>query len=79
MKKRLITALVLLGVFFNSDITVANSDNMQNVVTHAHRPFFPGELLVKFKAEITRSETSYTADFLEPYLEDSPAVKEKLF
>jgi len=36
MKRWLISVLVLLGVFSHSDTTVANSDNMQNVVAHRH-------------------------------------------
>lgn len=50
MQNRYTVVLLITGLLFCQKNAEANSTNMQSVIANCHLPFFPGELLVKFKA-----------------------------
>ena len=53
MKRRLFILLFLLTLLVNPGMVTATSDDFNSVITHSHRLFFPGELLVKFKQGVS--------------------------
>ena len=57
MKNRYTVVLLIIGLFFCQKNAEANSTNMQSVIANCNRPFFPGELLVKFKARTSLKAT----------------------
>ncbi|MBW2183641.1 MAG: hypothetical protein JRF49_07230, partial [Deltaproteobacteria bacterium] len=57
MKSRYCIVIVTIGLLLSIKHTEANSTNMQSVMANCNRPFFPGELLVKFKARTSLKAT----------------------
>jgi serine protease len=54
VKKRCSVRFFLAVLLVIPGIVGANSDDLNSVMTHSHRLFFPGELLVKFKQGISK-------------------------
>jgi len=53
MKNRYFIVILIIGLLFSIKNVRANSTDIQSVLANSHRPFFPGELLVKFKDGIS--------------------------
>lgn len=53
MKKRCSILVLLVGLLVAPGIVGANSDDTNSVLANSHLPFFPGELLVKFKQGVS--------------------------
>ena len=53
MKKSCSILVLLVGLLVVPGIVGANSDDTNSVLTNSHLPFFPGELLVKFKQGVS--------------------------
>ncbi len=53
MKKRCSILVLLVGLLVVPGIVGANSDDTNSVLANSHLPFFPGELLVKFKQGVS--------------------------
>lgn len=64
MKRRFLIAILTTGLLFSVKSVLANSTNMQSVIAHSHRLYFPGELLIKFKKRTSmKSATSIHSHF----------------
>ena len=53
MRSRYCIVIVTIGFLLSIKHVEANSTDLQSVMANRNRPFFPGELLVKFKAEVS--------------------------
>ena len=53
MKSRYFLVIATIGLLLSIKNVEANSTDIQSVLANRHRPFFPGELLVKFKEGIS--------------------------
>ena len=49
IKKSCSILVIFVGLLVFSGMVGANSDDINSVQAYSHLPFFPGELLVKFK------------------------------
>jgi len=57
MKTRYFIVILIIGLLFTIKNVRANSTDLQSVLANSHRPYFPGELLVKFKDGISVKAT----------------------
>lgn len=59
MKRVCCVVIVLMGLLFSIRSAVkADSTDIQSVLASSHRPFFPGELLVKYKKTVSRERAA---------------------
>jgi len=59
MKRVCCVVIVLMGVLFSiQSAATAGSTDIQSVLANSHRPFFPGELLVKYKKTVSRERAA---------------------
>ena len=59
MKRVCCVAIVLMGLLFGIRYAAkADSTDIHSVLANSHRPFFPGELLVKYKETVSRERAA---------------------
>jgi len=58
MKTRYSIVIVIIGLHFVIKSVRANSTDLQSVLANSHQPYFPGELLVKFREEVSLKDTT---------------------
>lgn len=65
MKIRYFIVILIIGLLFSIKNVRANSTNIQGVLANSHRPYFPGELLVKFKEGVSMKAATSTHSHFE--------------
>jgi serine protease len=65
MKSRYSIVTLTIGILLSLNNVEANSTNIESVLANCHQPYFPGELLIKFKAGVSMEDAKSVHSHLE--------------
>jgi len=55
MVRRYCMIMLMIGLLYTTKDVCANSTDIQSVIANSHLPFFPGEVLVSFKKDVSKN------------------------
>ncbi|MCK5187035.1 MAG: peptidase S8 [Deltaproteobacteria bacterium] len=58
MKKNSYILILIIVLLFSTGYASANSTDIQSAIANSHHPYFPGELLIKFKVGVSQKAAS---------------------